>query len=289
MEVSVKGVPVHCDIRGSGTAVLMIHGWSPDHRLMTGCMEPVFETLDRPWKRIYFDLPGMGRTPGRPWIDGSDAMLEVVLGVVDALIPGERFLVAGESDGGYLARGLLARRGDMTDGLLLICPAARPHIVTSSGIDKGEVPELTVLERDESLLAGLTDKERGQFEGLTVQVTERVWRRFRDDVIPGLDLADNDFLENTLGRNVPFSFAIDRADEPYTKPSLILTGRQDCATGYRDIWKILECYPRASFAVLDKAGHNLQFEQDVLFGALVREWLDRVVAEASSTKPRNQM
>ncbi len=64
MEVTVNGVPVHCDVRGSGSPVLMIHGWSPDHRLMTGCMEPVFEALVRPWKRIYFDLPGMGRTPG---------------------------------------------------------------------------------------------------------------------------------------------------------------------------------------------------------------------------------
>ncbi|CAM02087.1 hypothetical protein SACE_2808 [Saccharopolyspora erythraea NRRL 2338] len=38
-------------------------------------------------------------------------------------------------------------------------------------------------------------------------------------------------------------------------------------------------YPRASFAVLDVAGHNLPIEQPELFGALVLEWLDRVTAE----------
>jgi pimeloyl-ACP methyl ester carboxylesterase len=30
--------------------------------------------------------------------------------------------------------------------------------------------------------------------------------------------------------------------------------------------------------ILDKAGHNLQIEQDTLFQALVKEWLNRVLA-----------
>ena len=36
------------------------------------------------------------------------------------------------------------------------------------------------------------------------------------------------------------------------------------------------------FAVLDVAGHNLQFERPELFGALVRDWLDRVAGEPRS-------
>jgi pimeloyl-ACP methyl ester carboxylesterase len=288
MQVTIKDIPVFYDVVGAGTPVLMIHGWSPDHRIMKGCMEPVFASQERPWKRIYFDLPGMGRTPGNPWIDGSDAMLDLVLGFVDAVIPGERFLVVGESYGGYLARGLVARRPDATDGMLLICPLGRPHIVTETGVDKGDVPELTVLERDGGLLASLTDKERDQFEGLTVLQNERVWRRYRDEIAPGLDLADYDFLDNCLGRNVPFTIPIDGAIAPYARPALILTGRQDCATGYREVWKFLESYPRATFAVLDKAGHNLQIERDGVFEALVREWLDRVVAAEPATPPRSR-
>jgi pimeloyl-ACP methyl ester carboxylesterase len=57
-------------------------------------------------------------------------------------------------------------------------------------------------------------------------------------------------------------------------------GRQDDHVGYRDQWDLLEHYPRASFAVLDRAGHNLQQEQPVLFEALVEEWLDRVGRQA---------
>ena len=39
---------------------------------------------------------------------------------------------------------------------------------------------------------------------------------------------------------------------------------------------ILERFPRATFAVLDLAGLNLQIEQPQLFHALINEWLDRV-------------
>lgn len=276
VEISVKDIPIYYEIVGEGMPVLTIHGWSPDHRLMSGCLEPVFEKIERPYKRIYFDLPGMGRTPGPRWIDGSDRMLEVVLGLVDALTPNERFLLAGESFGGYLARGVVARRPEMVEGVLLICPLARPYDVTPAGIDKGDVPEPTVLESDPILLASLTDSERERFVELAVRQNSRTIERYRQEILPALEIADTDFLENCLGSNTPFALAIDDPARPFPGPSLILTGRQDCATGYRDIWKFLECYPRAAFAVLDGAGHNLQIEQDVLFTALVTEWLERV-------------
>lgn len=43
---------------------------------------------------------------------------------------------------------------------------------------------------------------------------------------------------------------------------------------------LLPHYPRATFVVLDVAGHNLQIEQPTLFDALIMEWLDRVAAES---------
>jgi len=58
----------------------------------------------------------------------------------------------------------------------------------------------------------------------------------------------------------------------------MVMGRQDTAVGYRDQWELIENFPRASFVILDKAGHNLQIEQEGLFHALVIEWLDRVRA-----------
>lgn len=46
----------------------------------------------------------------------------------------------------------------------------------------------------------------------------------------------------------------------------------------RDAWDLLEHYPRATFAVLDRAGHFVNIEQETLCRALIGEWLDRVEA-----------
>jgi pimeloyl-ACP methyl ester carboxylesterase len=73
-----------------------------------------------------------------------------------------------------------------------------------------------------------------------------------------------------------FSFDVDALSEPFVKPTLILAGKQDHVSGYREQRSILENYPRATFVVLDRAGHRLQIEQEALFNALVDEWLDRV-------------
>ena len=269
----VKDIPIHYEIHGTGRPLLAIHGWGVDHRLMTGCLEPFFKDQPATWQRIYLDLPGMGQTPGARWIDGSDAMLEVVQAFIDAVLPGQRFLLAGESYGGYLARGLVARMAERIDGLFLLCPLAHPD----TRLDNA--PPQTVLERDPALLASLSEAERGAFGFVAVRQTGEYWARFRDNVMPAFATLDQDFLANCLGRRVPFGFAIDRTDAVYPRPVLILTGRQDNMVGYKDQWQFLEAYPRASFVVLDKAGHALESEQAGLFRALLAEWLERVEAE----------
>lgn len=67
------------------------------------------------------------------------------------------------------------------------------------------------------------------------------------------------------------------------KPTLMLTGRQYSAVGYSDLWRIIGNYPWASFVVLDKAGHNLQIDQEGLFNNLITEWLNRVLADVTES------
>ncbi len=277
MECNIRDVKIYYESIGEGTPILMIHGWSPDHRLMKGCMEPVFQTLDTAWKRIYFDLPGMGKTKGAPWINGSDRMLELVLGFIDAVLPDQHFVLAGESYGGHIARGIIHKRPSVVDGLLLICPAV-------DAVDqevKEKDAEFRVLEEDAALLNSLSEEDRNYFTGggFNTVRNRRVWERYRDEVLPGLKLADYSFLNNCLSQHGPYSFNVDELEKPFMKPSLFLAGRQDSVVGYRNLWKIIGMYPRASFVLLDKAAHNLQTEQDVLFTAAVKEWLDRVAAE----------
>jgi len=59
-----------------------------------------------------------------------------------------------------------------------------------------------------------------------------------------------------------------------------VTGRHDHVVGYRDAFGLLEHYPRATFAVLDDAGHNAILEQPRVVGALLTEWLRRLPGPA---------
>ena len=54
-----------------------------------------------------------------------------------------------------------------------------------------------------------------------------------------------------------------------------MCGKQDDCVGYEDLWELLKSYNRATFAVLDVDGHNLQIEQVSVFNELVSNWLMR--------------
>jgi pimeloyl-ACP methyl ester carboxylesterase len=232
-------------------------------------MEPVFR--DRPgYRRIYLDLPGMGQTKTTGAIGNSDQMLEAVIRFAEKIVPGGRFLVAGESYGGYLARGLAHRIPERLDGLLLICP------VIVADRKKRTLPPRTTFSRDEPLLAGIEPGVRSFFERMLVLQDRRRWERFQEDILPGMRAKNEAFLQRLVETGYAFSFDVDRPERPFGKPSLLLAGRQDASVGWKDMLQIVDNYPRGTFAVLDRAGHGLEVEQETVFNCLVNEWLDRV-------------
>jgi hypothetical protein len=93
------------------------------------------------------------------------------------------------------------------------------------------------------------------------------------------DAKQDNAFQDRLKRS--FSFPVDELPQPFGEPALFLLGRQDHVVGYGDTWKILENFPRATYAVLDQAGHVLGVEQVRWERALISEWLDRVDASAS--------
>ncbi|MFX0104392.1 MAG: alpha/beta fold hydrolase [Candidatus Hodarchaeota archaeon] len=276
MKCDLENIEIYYELYGKGYPILMIHGFMPDHRLMKGCMEPIFQNKDN-YKRIYFDLPGMGNTAAPNWLKNSDEILEIVLEFIDKIIPNEKFIIASESYGCYLARGIILKRSDFVDGILFICPLIIPQP------EKRNLPkEKKVLIKDTKLISSLNPLDAEELEESLIIQNKEVWQRYRDEVLPGLRIADQNFMDKIYPANYKFSFEIDNLLQLYDKPTLFLLGRQDMTVGYRDAWKIIENYPSATFAILDQAGHNLQIEKANLFNSLVNDWLDRVEIHISS-------
>ncbi|MCX7038843.1 MAG: alpha/beta hydrolase [Spirochaetes bacterium] len=270
MEIQVGEARLLFETIGTGRPILLIHGYSLDRRMMKACMEPVFARRSDDWQRIYVDLPGMGgsRAPAR--LASSDWILETLLAFIDALLPGRRFSLMGESYGGYLVRGIVRKRAVSVDGLLLLCPMIVPER------QKRDRPSFRRMARDDEFHATIPRELRRRFEVEMVVQTRQTWARYNEEILPALAAGDPLFLRKLHGPRYGFSFDVDALEAPLDKPALFLLGRQDDVVGYRDAWKLIESYPRASFVVLDRAGHCLQIEQESLFTALAGEWLDRV-------------
>lgn len=265
MECQVRDITMNYEEIGSGRPLLLLHGWACDNRHMINAFEPLFAERSG-WRRIYPDLPGMGKTRAADWIIRQDQILELVIEFMDTIAPGKRFVVAGTSYGGYLARGVVHRRGDQLDGLLLTVP------VVEQDAAKQHLPAFLTVHEDAAFLAALTTEEQYMRDLFVVQSVEML-ADFRQVLSAAFAIADQ-----ALGKRLQqtLSFDVDTLPIPFPAPTLVLTGRQDNKCGYREAYRLLDNYPRATFAVLDRAGHVLEIEQRALFTAMVSEWLDRV-------------
>ena len=213
MEATVSGVPVHYAEYGSGTPVLALHGAGVDHREIAGALEPIFRNVPG-YRRLYPDLPGMGRTPAPATIASNDDVLDLLLGLIDSTIGDKPFLVMGHSYGGYLARAVANRRPEQAVGLALICPV---------GAHTGDVPEHEVLVSSADLGGDLGPELEASYRSYFVVQTPETLARFQEVVAPAASLVDEPGLMRIFSH-------WELADRPeaansYPHPVLILAGR----------------------------------------------------------------
>ena len=274
MECSLENITIHYETYGEGKPILFIPGWGMNAHSMAHGMEPGLHQREGS-QRIYIDPPGHGKTPGKDWITNQDKMLEVMLACIDKLTTGKNYCLVGLSLGAYLARGVILRRARFVEGIAMIVP------VIIADDKKRSVPPYKVLIKDPTVYAELTPVEKEIF-GMSVIHTRTWLDTIRNSPqTPRDEEGDAEFLSRIRDKteSYAFSFDVDALSEPFPGPSLIITGRQDSVVGYRDAWNILENYPRASYVVLDRAGHPLE-ESAMLVQVLLNEWLDRVEENA---------
>ena len=171
MFFTYQGNKLYYKVIGQGKPVLAIHGLGCSSELMEGCLEPIFEK-HADYKRIYLDLPGMGRSDANPAFASADAILEMILNFIETVISGHTFLLAGESYGGYLARGILAKKRLEIDGLLLICPVVAPN------------PQERILPKDTLVVREVGFDIAGKskdFVDLAILQTKETYQRFEKD------------------------------------------------------------------------------------------------------------
>lgn len=271
MRTVVGGIPIAHETRGDGTPVVVIHGWSADRHYMQADLEPVFEHRGG-WRRCYFDLPGHGATPAPAWLATQDQMLAVVTETVQTLVPSGEFALVGSSYGGFLALMLARTMPERLRGVALLIP----DVPDAAGGRETE-PQLTV-HADATVFDDLADDERWIPTAL-VRHERRMLDAIRSDDMPAYRSADYELLLRLEKGYLPTGAAA-APGPPFTGPSLILCGRQDATTGFRAAGRLVDEFPRASYCVIDLAGHHLgRVERPAVFRALFDDWLDRMELE----------
>ena len=255
MEVRAGQVAVYYVEHGTGRPVLILHGAGVDHREAEACFEPVLEGVAG-LRRIYPDLPGMGRTIAPGTLRSADDVLDTLLDFVDEVIGGTAHLLIGHSAGAYYAQAMAARRPAQVAGLALVCPLL-PGL--------RDVPEHRVV-------AGSGVIGDDVFRSYFVIQTPEMLERYERHVAPAAALVDQTALERIGER---WAFTPDHAPA-YAGPTVVVAGRLDSTVGYAAATDLVEHYPHATLAVVDDAGHALPHEQPNLLRALLAEWLTRV-------------
>ncbi len=252
MKLTLDNAIVNYEIKGNGLPVLIFNGFATDMSSMMKSMEPIFYKKNK-FKRIYLDHPGVGETQVDDTVKSYKNVLDIIMKFIDKVVEEEKFVIVGSSFGGYIARYVLKEKFDKVEGLLLIYPLINPRM-DENNVDT-DIKEIIYYDKD---------------------VQKKIEKRIEDEIIGAMKKTDFTFLERLKNVEEGFNIKVDDLPKPFDKPALILTGKQDNQVGYKDAYNILSNYSRATFCVLDKAGHNLQIEQENLFNTLVNEWLVRV-------------
>ena len=267
MRQSIGGHPVEVDVLGDGLSVLLLHGFGADRRRLLATVDPVFARRSG-YRRIHVDLPGFGASPSVPEIDSSVAMVDFVERLIDELIGDAPFLVVGESWGAYLGRGLTCRRPLQIIGAAFLVP-----VVIALQAER-HVPEHRVLYEEPGVLDGVPEATAAEIRAVGVVIDKPAWTHYRAAFLPP-PAPDADAMAR-IRAGYTFPDDVNTRSDPFPHPTLIVAGRQDATVGYRDAITVIEAFPRATFAVLDAAGHLLPGERPSLLAALLDDWLDRV-------------
>jgi pimeloyl-ACP methyl ester carboxylesterase len=257
VEYRVDEVRFHYVEHGEGVPLVALHGAGVDHRDVAVAIEQVVPKAG--YRRIYPDLPGMGRSTSGG-VACNDDVVSALIAFIDGIGPGPVLLV-GHSYGGYLARGVAGRRPDLVLGLALVCPVAE---------QSQDVPDRVVVRQDHDAYDELDPAQQARFDDYFVVRTAANARRFRDHIWPGTTLADEPALERIFA-----GWTIDLGSDTLFAPTLIAAGRRDSVVGYTQPMQLMERYPSATLAVVNDAGHALMHEKPELLSVLIGDWLDR--------------
>lgn len=267
MWVDVEGGRLYVESTGSGTPLLLVHGWPLDHRLF----EPQVRQLADRHQVVTFDRRGFGISQARP-----DLRLEVddIARIIDALSLGPVHLL-GMSQGARIALRFALTRRQLICSLLLQGPAV-------DGFEAHEAPgeRIPIEEYARLARAGRLDEVRRRWGAHPMMAL--------DDAAGDARKLLKDIMQDYRGADLlapPAAAAMPLLDEAraFRRPCLLLTGADETAARRAHAQKLLELMPNCRQVTLKRSGHLSHLTEPGAYNRHVREFCARADAESAAS------
>ena len=267
MWIDVSGGRLYLKQAGEGTPLLLMHGWTLDHRMF----EPQLPSLSERFRVISYDRRGFGRSKLPPDLDLE---LDDVDRIADALSLGTLHLL-GMSQGGRLALRYAVTRPQRLRSLVL-----QGAVVDGLDIAGPERENIPFFDYAELVRAGKIDEMRRRWLKhpiLALGSGHDNKQRLLNEIVG--DYSGADLLDFSPDK---FSTSLDVLGElaRFYAPTLILTGAQETVRLRAHAKKLLEIISDSREVILEHSGHMSNLTEPALYN----EQILRFCAGVDSTQ-----
>ena len=264
--VAVHGVELALDDRGSGPALLFLHGYPFDGTLwrhQAGAFPG--------WRTLIPDLRGLGRSDAPDLGYSMATYADDLAGLLDAIGVDEVVLV-GLSMGGYIALEFLRRHRPRVRGLVLADTRAQAD--SAEGRKGRETAMAAVREGGAPLIA---DQMLPRLLGPTAS------EPLRDSIRTMMASAPVAGILGALAAMRDRPDSTDFLPSLGGLPTLVVVGAEDQLTPPKDAEAMAKAIPGARLAVIPHAGHMAPLEQPEAFNEHLRALLGRLESAPAPT------
>ncbi len=261
--VAAGSVELAVETRGTGAAVLFVHGFPLDRMMWRHQLAGLAR-----WRRIAPDLRGFGASGDGAPADGAGVALaqyaDDAIAVLDALGE-ERAVVCGLSMGGYIAFEVLRRHAARVRALILMDTKAEPDDAAGRRA-RDEMADVALREGAAAIAARMLPRLLAEETTTSQPDTVAQVRTMIERGTPG-------------GIAAALRAMRDRADSTgllaeIVVPTLVLVGAEDRLTPPAVMRAMAAAIPEARFVEIPAAAHLAPLEQPLAVNRLVAEFLD---------------
>ncbi|MCW5874014.1 MAG: alpha/beta fold hydrolase [Anaerolineales bacterium] len=251
---------LHVEIKGSGTPVLLVHGFPFTSRMW----QPQLSGLAQAGQILAPDLPGFGASPAAEPPFGVDQLAQACLAALDAQGVSSPAVIGGLSMGGYIALAIARLFPERVRGLMLLS--------TRAGADSDEAKA----NRDKAIATAQEQGPAPAGEGMFPKLLAP--GNYEAQPETATELKTIMAGATTAGVVMALTAMRDRLDSTpllrqISAPTLVVHGEEDQVIPKSEAEAMAAAIPGSQLHLIAQAGHVPNLEQPEEFNRIVEGFL----------------